>query len=330
MERAWTVLKSGLRYGLLGTLSVALFSSVPPIVADQHAQDFTLPSATDNSLIHLADHSGKVVLINWWRTSCPWSQAEAPKLAELYKKYHAQGLDIIGIADDNTGTVAQVPVYLKRYGITWPVGLNDQGEFMRQIRPMGSGDTPGNYLVSRTGQISYLGLDRSPEAWNKLVASIQHALDEKAPATSSITRRQPEPAPSLALPDLQGKKTTLANFSGKPIIVNFFNEGSCDWTGDLLTKLHHDYASRGLQVIGIDLFDSDEVLRQCAAKHKTDYPLLRGDQATQQAWIGANKGWAAFFITPDGKILKKITDSIDDGIEQPVFTKYAEYIMAKR
>ena len=33
------------------------------------------------------------------------------------------------------------------------------------------------------------------------------------------------------------------------------------------------------------------------------------------------------FVTPDGKILKKITDSINDGIEQPVFTKYAEYLL---
>lgn len=303
---------------------------IVPRAAAQQVRDFTLPSATTNSLIHLSDYSGRVVLINWWRTSCPWSQAEAPKLVELYKKYHERGLDVVGIADDNTGTVAQVPAYLERHGITWPVGLNDQGEFMREIRPMGSGDTPGNYVVSRTGQISYLGLDRSPEAWNKLVASIQHALEEKAPATSSITRRQPEPAPGLALPDLQGKKTTLANFSGKPLVVNFFNAGSCDWTGDLLAKLHHDYASRGLQVVGIDLFDSDEAIHQCAAKHKTNYPLLRGNQATQQAWIGENKGWAAFFVTPDGKILKKITDSIENGIEDPVFTKYAEYLLGAR
>ena len=116
-----------------------LLSAPLESAADDRVKDFTLPSTTNSSLIHLSDYAGKVVLINWWRTSCTWSQAEAPKLVELYKKYHAQGLDIVGISDDNTGTVAQVPAYLKRYGITWPVGLNDQGEFMREVRPMGAG-----------------------------------------------------------------------------------------------------------------------------------------------------------------------------------------------
>ncbi len=54
------------------------------------------------------------------------------------------------------------------------------------------------------------------------------------------------------------------------------------------------------------------------------------DQATQMAWIGDNKGWATFFVTPDGKVLKKIVDSINNGIEDAVFTKYAEYMVTKR
>jgi peroxiredoxin len=96
-------------------------------------KDFILPSATSNSLIRLADYNGKVILINWWRTSCPWSQKESPKLVELYKQYRDKGLVMIGISDDTADTVAQVPAYLKRYGVTWPVGLNDQGEFRHEV-----------------------------------------------------------------------------------------------------------------------------------------------------------------------------------------------------
>jgi len=315
--------------GLIGVLMIVLSAPLES-AADDRVKDFTLPSATNSSLIHLSDHAGKVVLINWWRTSCTWSQAEAPKLVELYKKYHAQGLDIIGISDDTADSVAQVPNFLKRYGVTWPVGLNDQGEFMREIRPMGSGDTPGNYLVSRSGQIKYFGTDRNPSDWSKLVASITQALSEKAPAGQPIPPRKPEPAPSLALPDLQGKKITVSNPPGKPMLVNFFNAASCDWTGAAVSKLYKEYSGRGFQVIGVDLYDNDAAIQQCKAKYGPTYPILRGDQATQQAWIGENKGWAAFFVTPDGKILKKITDSISDGIEQPVFNKYAEYLLATK
>jgi peroxiredoxin len=315
--------------GFVGTC--ISFLALPNLVAANGAvKDFTLPSATNGAMIHLSDYAGKVVLLNWWRTSCTWSQAEAPKLVALYKKYHGQGFEIIGISDDTSDTVAHVAEYLKRYGIPWPVGYNDQGEFMREIRPMGQGDTPGNYIVSRNGQITYLGLDRNPEAWDKLVKSVQQALAAKPPAASPITRRALEQAPSFSLPDLQGRRVTLSNFAGKPLVVNFFTANSCDWTGAVVSKLYQDFSGRGLQVVGIDLYDSDSAIDQCEAKYHANYTILRGDQATQTAWIGSNKGWATFFVTRDGKILKKITDSIDNGIEPAVFGEYAMYLLERR
>lgn len=315
------------RLGLIG-IWILLLEFTIPLLAYAQVKDFTLPSATSNALIHLSDYSGKVVLINWWRTTCTWSQAEAPKLVELYKKNREQGFQIVGISDDTNDSVAQVPAYLTRYGITWPVGYNDQGEFMREIRPLGQGDTPGNYLVSRSGQISYLGLDRTPEAWAKLVKAVQGALAEKPSTVSPIAQRKSDPAPSFSLSDLHGKKVTLSSFARKPLVVNFFTVISCDWTGAVFAKLYQDYAGRGLEVVGIDLYDSDAAIEQCQSKYHAGYTILRGDQPTQTAWIGSNKGWATFFVTPDGQILKKITDSIDNGIELTVFQKYSQYLLA--
>ena len=40
-------------------------------------KDFTMLSASSNSLIRLADYSSKVILINWWRTS--WVTARKPE-----------------------------------------------------------------------------------------------------------------------------------------------------------------------------------------------------------------------------------------------------------
>jgi hypothetical protein len=57
---------------------------------------------------------------------------------------------------------------------------------------------------------------------------------------------------------------------------------------------------------------------------------LRGDQNTQLAWIGEAKGWATFFVTPEGKILKAVKDSIENGIEAAVFPKYADQLVAHR
>jgi hypothetical protein len=112
-------------------------------------------------------------------------------------------------------------------------------------------------------------------------------------------------------------------------VVNFFTAGSAGWAGKVLTKLNDEYAGRGLQVIGIDLFDKPEEVQKCIEKFAVKYPVLQGDQATQKAWIGNNKGWATFFVNADGKIVKKIENSINNGLEDPVFRKYADYLVKK-
>ena len=310
---------------------LVLFLASPRVFsAGTPVKDFTLPSATDGRLFHLADFSGKVVLINFWRTSCSDSKRESPKLVQLYKKYHDKGFEIFGISDDTSDSVGQIPAYLKQYGITWPIGLNDQGEFMRELyQPANMGGTPSNFLVSRSGEVSALGKDLNDESWQKLEAAVTHALTEPAPSSPRISPRALDLAPPLSLPDLQGRTVKLASFAGKPLAVHFFNAQTCDWTGAVFARLQNGYSNRGFQVVGINLFDDDAQLKACVAKYGARYPVLRGDQATQMAWIGDNKGWATFFVTPDGKVLRKIVDSINNGIEDAVFTKYAEYLMKK-
>ena len=296
------------------------------------AKDFTVPAATDASLIHLSDYAGKVVLINWWRTDCAWSQRESPKLVGLYQKYRPKGLVILGISDDHGSTVGQIPAYLKRYNITWPVGLNDQGEFMREmiVQPNERGATPGNFIVTRSGEVMYLGLDRTDADWQKLENAIAAAVAEGPGKATPIQPRDLVPAPAFSLPDLQGKPVRLSDFKGKPLVANFFTAQSCDWSGSVLAKLDRDYSARGLRVVGIDLFDDDAAIQSCKSRFGTRYPVLRGDQATQLAWIGERSGWATFFISADGKIFKAIKDSIDDGMEGTVFPKYADQLASPR
>lgn len=47
---------------------------------------------------------------------------------------------------------------------------------------------------------------------------------------------------------------------------------------------------------------------------------LRGSETTKG-------GLATPFITPDGKVLKKVVHSIDKRIEEQVFTKCADYLV---
>lgn len=304
-------------------LSVAVLALAP-------AKDFSLPSAAPNGpLIHLSDYAGKVVLVNWWRTSCAWSQQEAPKLAALYQKYKDKGFVIVGVSDDTSDTLPQLPAYLTNYHVTWPVGLNDQGEIVRDLVKSDHQDTPQTFLVSPNGEVTPLGLDRDAAAWQRLEAAVAQALASPPAGSSSLHAAALEPAPPLSLPDMQGKTVTLASFAGHPVVLMFFTAQSCDWAGAAMAKLGKDYAAKGVQVVGVDLYDDDAQVNACAQKHGATYPILKGTQAAQRAWIGSDKGWATFFITRDGRVFKKILNSIENGLEAQVLPKYADYLAAR-
>ena len=48
----------------------------------------------------LAAERGKVTIVNFWATWCPPCRKEMPALDSFYKRYHAQGLEMIGLSAD--------------------------------------------------------------------------------------------------------------------------------------------------------------------------------------------------------------------------------------
>ncbi|MBI1746824.1 MAG: TlpA family protein disulfide reductase [Acidobacteria bacterium] len=66
------------------------------------------------------DYRGKVVFVNFWATWCPPCRQEIPDLVELYKQYHAQGLEILGVALDDEGALLVKP-FVEAAKINYPV-----------------------------------------------------------------------------------------------------------------------------------------------------------------------------------------------------------------
>ena len=87
---------------------------------------FAFPDV-DGKLVSNTDDRfrGKVVLIAIGGSWCPNCHDEAPFLSELYKDYHARGLEIVGVMFENDPDpkVARprVQSFIKRYGIQYPM-----------------------------------------------------------------------------------------------------------------------------------------------------------------------------------------------------------------
>ena len=64
------------------------------------APAFSLPDTSGNS-ISLENYKGKVVLLDFWASWCPDCRRANPYMVELYRRYHAKGLEFIGISLDN-------------------------------------------------------------------------------------------------------------------------------------------------------------------------------------------------------------------------------------
>ncbi|WP_439183836.1 thioredoxin-like domain-containing protein [Carboxylicivirga taeanensis] len=57
--------------------------------------------ALDGSFIDLNDFKGQVVLLDFWASWCAPCRKENPNIVNLYKTYHKEGLEIIGISLDS-------------------------------------------------------------------------------------------------------------------------------------------------------------------------------------------------------------------------------------
>jgi peroxiredoxin len=122
-----------------------------------------------------SDLKGKVVLVNFWATSCVSCVKEMPKMVETYKKFAPRGYDMIAVAMsyDHPNQVAQ---FAAARGLPFKVALDGDGAIAKGFGEVRA--TPMSFLIDREGRIvkRYLG---EPE-WNELHALVEKALRDPA------------------------------------------------------------------------------------------------------------------------------------------------------
>ena len=82
-------------------------------------QRFDLPALRDPK------YAGKAVIVQIFATWCPNCGDHAPVLAELYRVHNAEGLEILGLAfeqtDDNAYSARRVQAFRERHGVDWDI-----------------------------------------------------------------------------------------------------------------------------------------------------------------------------------------------------------------
>jgi peroxiredoxin len=128
----------------------------------------------DGRQVSLADLKGKVVLVEFWATSCAPCVASITALNALAQKYHRRGFAIMGVnldaknpdVKDGTTALPTARQFLVRHGVTW-INLLDCQRTDNITTAYGVEEIPANFLIGRDGRI--VAVEQSGNALERAV-----------------------------------------------------------------------------------------------------------------------------------------------------------------
>ncbi len=168
--------------GVVGLLTALGFSSAQNTGIS--APEFQASGVWLNSPAKkVSDYQGKVLLVNIWVHSCINCHNSLPTLRAWYKKYQAQGFEIVGVhtpefeSDKDPKALEQS---LKRDQVTWAVF---QDNLEKTWQAYNNRYWPAFYFVDKKGKIRFTHAgelsSRYPDAIPSLEKNLQMLLLEK-------------------------------------------------------------------------------------------------------------------------------------------------------
>jgi thiol-disulfide isomerase/thioredoxin len=138
-------------------------------------------------------------------------------------------------------------------------------------------------------------------------------------------------APDFSLDTLDGKTLRLSDLRGKAVLLNFWATwcGPCKIEMPWFVDLQNQYASQGLQIVGVAMDDgSKEDIAKFAKDMGVNYPILIGKESVGDQYGGVPALPESFLIARDGKIVDKIVglrgkSEIEDSIKKALDTRPA-------
>jgi thiol-disulfide isomerase/thioredoxin len=140
--------------GITAMLLVGKHSAKRPLSMGDPAKGsvapaFELKSIPEGKVVPLDSLRGKAVLLNFWATWCGPCKIEMPWLVDLQKKYGPEGLQIVGVAMDDTEP-KEIADFAHKMGVNYIVlqGTEKVGDMYGGVDRL-----PLTYYIDRSGKV---------------------------------------------------------------------------------------------------------------------------------------------------------------------------------
>lgn len=151
----------------------------PPLPAGTHAPAISTQTVNSHGALSLSRLRGKVVLVDYWATWCGPCQMATPTLQALHRRFAPQGLVVLGMDTDAPDTVKNVPAFLKRFGVTYPVAVLSRAN-IRSAQAYHVDGIPAQFLIDKKGIVRWSQSGYGPNEGQELSAMIAKLLAEKS------------------------------------------------------------------------------------------------------------------------------------------------------
>jgi peroxiredoxin len=115
--------------------------------------DFSL-AALDGKIYSRSDLRGKVVLLNFWGTSCVPCRQEMPDMEKLHREFQSNGLVILAVTDDERKDLDK---FLATKNYTFPILLDRERKAFDEFDVTG---VPKTFVFDREGHLVAQAIDK--------------------------------------------------------------------------------------------------------------------------------------------------------------------------
>jgi len=134
-------------------------------------------------------------------------------------------------------------------------------------------------------------------------------------------------APTFVLTNLEGKKVSLSDYKGRPVLVNFWATwcGPCKVEMPWFEEFRKQYAGQGFEILGLadDTDAGKDTIAKVAQKTGVSYPILLTDGKVQTAYGGLDVLPMSFYVDRNGLVVEETAglgskDEIEANIKKTI------------